>query len=61
MPKLASGNKTLKLTRKGKMLLNLPSIAPVLHDGVLNVGDVGVEESVARVWILVLGLKRELY
>ena len=43
------------------MLLNLPSIAPVLHDGVLNVGDVGVEESVARVWILVLGLKRELY
>ena len=39
---------------------NLPSAAAaVLHDGILYVGGVGVEESVARVWILVLGLKKE--
>ena len=38
---------------------NLPSAAAVFHDGILNVGGVGVEESVARVWILVLGLKNE--
>ena len=44
------------------MRFNLPSgAAAVLNDGILNVGGVGVEESVARVWILVLGLKKRSY